>query len=89
MPVKYHPIELKAEAIRLVIERRLSAAEAAQRLNLSRDAVATWVRRFRASKLHNAVRGRGAERFHTSPDEVARERDALVRLVSELLRKIS
>lgn len=81
----YYPAELKAEAIKMVVERRLSATVVASRLNVRTDAVRVWVRRFRFSgkPLPNS----DAYRLKVELREAAVERDALVNLATRLLAK--
>ncbi|MEP6907352.1 MAG: helix-turn-helix domain-containing protein [Pseudoxanthomonas sp.] len=51
MRAKFYPATLKDEAVRLVIEKRLTASEAALRLNIRAEAVQVWVRRYRNRRL--------------------------------------
>jgi transposase-like protein len=83
MRAKFYSDEFKAEAIRLVVQQRFSAAEAAARLNIRSETVLTWVRRFRykRSQLHEA------DRLTTRLHEIAMERDALMKLATRLLDK--
>ena len=45
--------ELREEAVKLVIEEKLSWAEAARRLSLPTSTLGNWVKQFRAGKLEN------------------------------------
>jgi transposase-like protein len=81
MRAKYYPAELKNEAIRLVTEQRLSAAEAASRLNIGADAVLVWVKRFRDRRSRLSEVNRLKARVH----ELASERDALIEIATRLL----
>ena len=82
MNKKFYPEELKAQAVRLVVERRLSATEASAQLGLRSEVVRLWVRRFRNVKKHN-------NGIRSIADAVARniEREALIRLAAQLLDK--
>ena len=81
----YYPEELKAEAIKLVVERHLPATVVASRLNVRTDAVRVWVRRFRFSS--RPLPGAEFHRLKVELHEVAVERDALVSLAARLLAK--
>jgi transposase-like protein len=83
MRAKFYSDEFKAEAIRLVVQQRFSAAEVAARLNIRSETVLTWVRRFRykRSKLYEE------DRLKTRLHEVAIERDVLLKLANHLLDK--
>jgi transposase-like protein len=83
MRAKFYSDELKAEAVRLVIERRCSAAEVASTFNIRRETVLVWVRRFR----HNRPRLVEVAQLKTKLHEVVMERDVLVRLTNHLLDK--
>jgi transposase-like protein len=83
MRAKFYSDEFKAEAIRLVVQQRFSAAEAAARLNVRSENVLTWVRRFRYNRSQLYEADRLKERLH----EVAMERDVLIKLASRLLDK--
>jgi len=78
MRAKFYPDELKTEAVRLVVERRLTAGEAAARLNVQSDAVRIWVRRFRSRK-RVAVTPEHSP-LNMEPLEASVERDALAML---------
>ncbi|MGH8156901.1 MAG: transposase [Rhodanobacter sp.] len=81
----YYPEELKAEAIKLVVERRLPATEVASRLNVRTDAVRVWVRRFRFSR--RPLPDAEVYRLKVELHEAAVERDVLVSLAAKLLAK--
>jgi transposase-like protein len=81
----YYPEELKAEAIKLVVERRLPATEVASRLNVRTDAVRVWVRRFRLSR--RPLPYAEVYRLKAELHEAAVERDVLVNLAAHLLAK--
>jgi transposase-like protein len=83
MRAKFYSDEFRAEAVRLVVQQRLSAAEAAARLNIRSETVLTWVRRFRYKRSQLYEEDRLKNRLH----EVAMERDALIRLANRLLDK--
>ena len=83
MRTKFYSDEFKAEAIRLVVQQRFSAAEVAARLNIRNETVLTWVRRFRykRSQLYEA------DRLKTRLHDAAMERDVLIELATRLLDK--
>jgi transposase-like protein len=83
MRAKFYPDEFKAEAIRLVVQQRFSAAEVAARLNVRSENVLTWVRRFRYKRSQSYEADRLRERLH----EAATERAALIELATRLLDK--
>jgi transposase-like protein len=83
MRAKFYSDEFRAEAVRLVVQQRLSAAEAAARLNIRSETVLTWVRRFRYKRSQLYEEDRLKNRLH----EVAMERDALIRLANRLMDK--
>ena len=83
MRAKFYSDEFRAEAVRLVVQQRLSAAEAAARLNNRSETVLTWVRRFRYKRSQLYEEDRLKTRLH----EVAMERDALIKLANRLLDK--
>jgi len=85
MRAKFYSDELKTEAVRLVVERRLTAGEAAARLNIQGDAVRVWVRRFRSGKW--AVAPPEVRRLTTELLEASVERDVLLKLATRLLAK--
>ncbi|OOG59395.1 hypothetical protein B0E48_00765 [Rhodanobacter sp. C03] len=85
MRAKFYSDELKSEAVRLVIERRLTAGEAAARLNIQSDAVRVWVRRFRSGK--RAMAPPEIRRLKTELLEASVERDVLLKLATRLLAK--
>jgi transposase-like protein len=81
MRARYYPIELKNEAIRLVTEQRLSAAETASRLNVRAEAVLVWVKRFRDRRSRLSEINSLKAKLH----EIASERDALIEITTRLL----
>ena len=83
MRAKFYSDEFRAEAVRLVVQQRLSAAEAAARLNIRSETVLTWVRRFRYKRSQLYEEDRLKTRLH----EVAIERDVLLKLANRLLDK--
>jgi transposase-like protein len=83
MRAKFYSDEFKAEAIRLVVQQRLSAAEAGARLNIRSETVLTWVRRFR----HSRSQLYEVDRLKTRLNEIAIERDVLIELATRLLDK--
>lgn len=85
MRPKYYPKELKADAIRLVVEHRLSAAVVASRLDIRPEAVRIWVRRFRLSR--SPAPGAEVHRLKVELHKAVIERDALVNLAARLLAR--
>jgi len=85
MRAKFYSEELRAEAVRLVVERRLTAGEAAARLNIQGEAVRVWVRRFRYG--NRAVAPPEVGRLKTELLEASVERDVLLKLATRLLAK--
>lgn len=85
MRTKYYPKELKAEAIRLVVEHRLSATVAASRLDVRAEAVRIWVRRYRSSRRR--VPNAEPYRLEVELHKAAVERDVLVNLAARLLAR--
>lgn len=81
MRTKFYPEELRAQAVRLVVERKFSAAEAAAQLGLRSEVVRVWVRRFRSLKRRGNEIGQLQERLR----EIVMEREALVRLAAQLM----
>lgn len=75
--------EVRSEAVRLVVERRLSATEAAMQLGLRSEVVRVWVRRFRCSK----DRPGDIELLRARVKHLAMERDTLAILATNLLQK--
>lgn len=85
MRAKFYSDELRAEAVRLVVERRLSASEAAARLNIHGETVRLWVRRFRSEKRAAAPPEIG--RLKTKLLEASVERDVLLKLAARFFAK--
>jgi len=83
MRTKFYPDELRAEAVRLVVEKRYSAAEVASAFNIRSETVLIWVKRFRdrRSRLGEVAQ------LKTKLHEVAMERDVLIKLTTRLLDK--
>ena len=81
MRAKFYPEELRAQAVRLVVERKFSAAEAAAQLGLRSEVVRVWVRRFRNLQR----RGNEIGQLQTRLREIVMEREALVRLAVQLM----
>lgn len=72
--------EFKLEAVKLVAERGVSAAQAARDLGIGQNVVSRWVREARADKQH-AFPGRGVMKPEDA--EIARLRRELVRTKAE------
>jgi transposase len=72
--------EFKLEAVKLVLERGVTAAQAARDLDIGQNVVSRWVREAKADKTH-AFPGRG----QMKPDdaEIARLKRELVRTQAE------
>lgn len=83
MRAKFYPDELKAEAVRLVVERRFTAGEAGLRLGIPSEAVRVWVRRYRYTRMLNLDVDLSRARLK----RVVMERDALVGSFARLLDK--
>jgi transposase-like protein len=83
MRAKFYPDELKAEAVRLVIEKRYSAAEVASAFHLRSETVQIWVKRFRDSRSRLGEVAQLKSKLH----EVVMERDVLIELTTRLLDK--
>ena len=85
MRAKFYSDELRAEAVRLVVERRLSASEAAARLDIQGETVRLWVRRFRSGNRPVAPTEIG--RLRTKLLEASVERDVLLKIAARLFAK--
>jgi transposase-like protein len=86
MRTRFYPDELKAAAIKLVVERRLPASEVAAQLHVQTDAVRVWVRRFRSNR--RPLPDSDLYRLKIELHEAAVERDVLVSLAARLLAKV-
>ena len=51
MRKKYHPPELRREAVRQVVEYRQPIKDVAEHLHLGQDTVRVWVRRHREKRM--------------------------------------
>jgi len=84
--------EFKDEAVRLVLQERLSTPEAARRLEISDKTLANWVRLVRRGKLPSAGVG-GTERKVSSVSELEmdvsklRAEVARLKMEKEILKK--
>jgi transposase-like protein len=83
MRAKFYSDELKAEAVRLVVEKRYSAAEVASAFNIRSETVLIWVKRFRDRRSRLGEVAQLKTRLH----EVVMERDVLIKLTTRLLDK--
>jgi transposase-like protein len=83
MRTKFYSDELKAEAVRLVVEKRYSAAEVASAFNIRNETVLIWVKRFRDRRSRLGEMAQLKTRLH----EVVMERDVLIELTTRLLDK--
>jgi transposase-like protein len=83
MRTKFYSDELKAEAVRLVVEKRYSAAEVASAFNIRNETVLIWVKRFRDRRSRLGEMAQLKTRLH----EVVMERDVLIKLTTRLLDK--
>lgn len=79
MRVRFYPDELKDEAIRLVVKRRLTMREAAMQLGLRSEVVRVWVRRFRCERARSGQ----ADQLRTYVERLVIERDVLARLLKK------
>jgi transposase-like protein len=83
MRTKFYSDELRAEAVRLVIEKRYSASEVASKFHIRSETVLIWVKRFRNSRSRLGEVAELKTRLH----EVVMERDVLIELTTRLLDK--
>jgi transposase-like protein len=89
MRAKFYPDELKLEAVRLVIEKRFSAAQAGTQLGIPHAAVGVWVRRYRESRVHTlAMKTHDIQKLRLLLKQLAVERDEVARIASRLLAKV-
>lgn len=83
MRVRFYPDELKDEAIRLVVEHRLTTSEAASKLGLRTEVVRVWVHRSRYRKAPlNDI-----EQLRSCVKRLAMERDAFAGIAADFLDK--
>lgn len=85
IPRQFFTNEFKEEAVKLVVDGKLSVAEAARRLSLSPQTLKNWVTKHRAGNL-NAPGSRSVSELES---EVSRLRKELAeaRLEKEILKK--
>jgi transposase-like protein len=81
MRPKFYPEVLKAEAVRLVVERRQTIVRVASQLDIPSEAVRVWVRRYKYSRFRTSE----VSRLKTEMHEMAMERNVLVKLASRLI----
>ena len=81
---QYTP-ELRAEAVRMVLDQRMTQAEVAERLSLPKGTVANWV----AAAKHGRGPVSGAKTAQELENEIARLRKELaeVKQEKEILKK--
>lgn len=84
MRTRFYPDELRVEAVRLVVEQRLTAGEAALQLGLRSEVVRVWVRRFRYTKRQIGDVGQLRARLQ----KIATERDVLISIAARLAGKV-
>ena len=81
MRARFYPNALRAEAVRLVVEDRLTAAGAGTKLGIRSEVVSVWVRRHRDSK----ARANDIQQLKTLLRNMVMERDELVKIASRFL----
>lgn len=81
MRTRFYPEGLKAEAVRLVVERRQTVTEVALQLDIPSEAVRVWVRRYKSSRFRMSE----VSRLKTEMHEMAMERNVLMKLASRLI----
>ena len=84
MRARFYPKALRAEAVRLVVEDRLTAAGAGTKLGIRSEVVSVWVRRHRESK----VRANDIQQLRTLLHNMAMERDELAEIASHFLERV-
>ena len=79
--------EFRLEAVKLVLEQKLSAGEAARRLGLPSTTLENWVRKHRAGKLEEV--GKGYRSLTEVEMELARvkKENAELRMERDILKK--
>lgn len=87
LPKQSYTVEFREQAVKLVLDEKLSVPEAARRLSMSEKTLANWVRQARAGRL--AAVGEGRKPVTDEAAEMARLRRELaeVRLERDLLKK--
>jgi transposase len=73
--------EFRQEAVKLVVEERVSCREAAQRLSLAPSTLAYWVKAYKAGKLGDI--GKGQKPLTEVEMELARTKKELVEVKME------
>ena len=84
MHARFYPNALRAEAVRLVVENRLTAVMAGTKLGIRREVVSVWVRRYRDSR----VRANDIQQLKMLLRNMVVERDELAKIASRLLEKV-
>ncbi len=85
-------LEFREEAVRLVLQERVTMLEAAKRLEISDKTLANWVRAARQGKMRRAVAGASDRRFPSVSElemEVSKLRaeNTRLRMEKEILKK--
>lgn len=83
MRARPYPDEVRSEAVRLVVEQRFTAAEAALRLGLRSEAVRVWVRRYRSQRESFPE----YSRLKWQLRELSAEQEVLMKLAARLLQR--
>lgn len=78
VPKAVYTVEFKAEAVKRVLEQKLSLAEAAKRLSIPNQTLSTWVTHARQGSLE-----RGVLAVTEQASELSRLRKALARAEME------
>ncbi|MEO6800344.1 MAG: transposase [Rhodanobacter sp.] len=84
MRARFYSNELRAEAVRLVVEDRLTAATAGTRLGIRSEVVSVWVRRHRESR----GRANDIQQLKILLCNMAVERNELAKIASRFLEKV-
>lgn len=78
---KFYAEIFKAEAVRLVVERRQTVSQVASQLGVPSEAVRVWVQRYRSNMRCISE----VSRLRTEMHEVTVERNVLMKLASRLI----
>ena len=85
MGSRFYPNELRAEAVRLVVEKRLTAGQVALQLDVRAEAVSVWVRRHRESQ----VRANDIQQLRILLRSLAMERDELAKIATHFFEAVA